>query len=158
MLTYFDLVRYASLRKLTICTTILFSCSSIIYFLPLDLVQRFGYNFYLNGVLISVSQLLSFPFILFLIENLKRRDFIVKCLVAVMIFSLLLLWIDSSSVCTGKCRSGGQMFLFFAIRFAVSLEFPVLFIFIFELYPSQVATLSYAVGAIMWNFPNIFLA
>jgi len=51
----------------------------------------------------------------------------------------------------------GQLLFFFLVRFAISLEFPILYVFIFELYPAQVSVISFSLGSLMWNMPNIFL-
>ena len=51
-LTYLDLFRYKSVRKVSICSMLIFFSMSVVYFVPNNLANQFGFNFYLNGVLL----------------------------------------------------------------------------------------------------------
>lgn len=121
VLTYIDLFRYKSLRKITISSMILFFSSSILFFMPLNLVTQFGFNFYLNGLIINLSELISFPFSLYFVRTLKRRVFICRCLVVAFMASFILVFIDNNRICVNNCwniRMVGELLLFFLLRFA----------------------------------------
>lgn len=71
--TYIDLVRYPSLRWITIWAFVLFFCSSFLYFAPLIIVDEFGFDFYVNGVILNVSELVTLVISYFFITSLKRK-------------------------------------------------------------------------------------
>ena len=121
LLTYIDLFRYKSLRNITVSSMILFLSSSILFFMPLNLVTQFGFNFYLNGLIINLSELISFPFSLYFVRTLKRRTFVCRCLVVALIASFMLVFIDKNMICVDNCwnaRMVGELLLFFLLRFA----------------------------------------
>lgn len=71
--TYLDLVKYASLRGTTIVLTFLFLFSSVLYFAPLTIVDQFGFDFFLNGIILNCSELLTYFLSLNVIVSLERK-------------------------------------------------------------------------------------
>jgi hypothetical protein len=71
--TYFDLLRYRSLRSITLCMMVVFIAIHILYYAPLMLIDEFGFDFYLNGIVVNLSELITYPISYFVIIKLKRR-------------------------------------------------------------------------------------
>ena len=160
LLTYIDLFRYKSLRRITIPSMILFLSSSILFYMPFYLVTQFGFNFYFNGLIINLSELISFPFCLYSVRTLKRRGFVCMCLVVALLASFILVFIDKNRICTQNCwnvRMVGELGLFIILRFFICMEFQIIYVYIFELYPSQVAVMSFSIESLMVNLSNAFL-
>ena len=58
--TYLDLFRYPSLRVMAICTMMMYFSNNFVYYSPLALVDQFGFNFFLNGVILNVAEFITF--------------------------------------------------------------------------------------------------
>ena len=134
MLTFCDLLRYKSLRKVTLCSSIMFITCSMIYFIPNNIVDQFGFDFYLNGVFIYSIQLIVAPVMIFLIKTVERRSFLVGCTVVILVCSFAILPLDRTSICTHNCwnaRLIGEMILFFALRLATSVMEYLIYVYCF---------------------------
>lgn len=44
-----------------------------LYYAPLMLIKEFGFDFYINGVLINISELITYFFTYYFITKLERR-------------------------------------------------------------------------------------
>ena len=51
----------------------------------------------------------------------------------------------------------GELVLFIILRIFNCMEFQIIYVYIFELFPSQVAVMSFSIGSLMVNLPNTFL-
>ena len=63
-------------------------------------------------------------------------------------------------MCTENCWNLKQiveLIVFFVMRFAISLQYQVLFLYVAELYPAQVSALGLGFGCLMVAVPNVFL-
>lgn len=97
--TYLDLLRLPSLRKITI-TLIFFSVlSAILYFSPLTIVDQFGFNFYLNGVLLNISELMTYLVSFNIITQVRRKHLFSMCFVGAALCSFALIFLNRKEVC-----------------------------------------------------------
>lgn len=92
-LTYLDLFRYKSLRQTSILMSLIFACTTFLYYAPLMLVDSFGFDFYVNGVLINTSELLTYCVSYFTIAKIRRKllSQILFSLAAICCFALIFL-------------------------------------------------------------------
>jgi hypothetical protein len=131
--TYVDLFRFASLRRVSLVSIVLFFFGSVLYFAPLALVAQFGFNFFLNGLIVHGSQLPTFFFSILGISYVKRKYLLNIFLLISLVCSVALTFFVQSTVCTVNCWNptmAVQLVLFFILRFCVSLVYTVLFIYI----------------------------
>ena len=102
-LTYLDLFRFRSLRKVSAFTSLAFFSTSVAYFVPNYMTNQFGFNFYDNGLLIFGTELVAAPIALCLIQRLERRKFLIICSGFTLLCSLALIPLDKSYICTHDC-------------------------------------------------------
>lgn len=98
--TYYDLVKYPSLRYITIWTTLLWICTSFLYFAPLIIIDEFGFDFYINGLIINVTELVTFIYTYFYITSMKRKVFNIAAFAIAFVTSTALIFINKEEVCT----------------------------------------------------------
>lgn len=55
MFSFVDLFRYLSLRRLTLFVGLTIFAVDFLYYAPVMLIDEFGFNFFLNGVLLNCS-------------------------------------------------------------------------------------------------------
>ena len=130
------------------------------YFIPNNIVDQFGFNFYLNGVFIYSIQLAAAPITLFLVKYIERKNFLVICTCILLVCSLAVIPLDKTTICTHNCwnaRVAGEMVLFFVFRLTSSFVEYLIYVYCFELFPIQVSMLIFSFLAIMFNLPNTFL-
>ena len=60
---------------MTIFLMLLFFALNILYYAPAMLIDEFGFDFYLNGVIINVSELITYVVSYFVVTKIKRRKF-----------------------------------------------------------------------------------
>ncbi len=98
--TYLDLFKYASLKKITICTALMFFSINFLYYAPLMLISQFGLDFYMNGVIVNLSDLVTYPFSYYFILTLKRRKFNIFASIAAFACSFALVFLYTNKICT----------------------------------------------------------
>ena len=159
-LTYLDLFRFRSLRKVSVFTSLAFFSTSIAYFVPNYKVDQFGFDFYFNGVFIFGTELVVAPIALCLIQRLERRKFLIACSIVSLICSLVMIPLDKSYICTHNCwitRFDAEMIVFFILRFFSSFSFITMYIYCLELFPTQVSMLAFNFLGIMLEIPSLFV-
>lgn len=113
------------MRPTTISAALLFCFSSFIAFLPLYLVGQFGFNFYLNGIILNLSEILIFPIVLYFINSLPRKKFLIYCYIAILILSLPLIILNQSNIHIngfGDPRLLVVLACFFLVRAIITME------------------------------------
>lgn len=143
-LTYLDLFRYESLRSTTICFSFLCCFGACLYFAPLLIVNEFGFDFYINGIIANCSELAIYPFAVSFIKGASRKKLCKISLIIQLLCSLALTFINNKEVCQKDCWNGrliSELILFFILRFFGAVMFSALLLFVSEQYPSQVAAL-----------------
>lgn len=69
-----DLFRYKSIRfiSIAVCLLTLFIC--ILYYGPLILIEKLSFNLYINALVVTSSELVTYPFSYFFIQKIKRQQ------------------------------------------------------------------------------------
>ncbi len=120
---YLDLFRYKSLRTKSIFIGIIIFSVDFLYYGPLMLIDQFGFNFYINGVIINISELITYVFSYFLIVKLKRRFFGIVMFSIALVCSFILIYVSEKVMCTNDCWSAKiiiQLIVIFIFRFVIS--------------------------------------
>lgn len=145
---------------MTICSCLLFFCINILYYAPLMLVDEFGFDFYLNGVLINLSDLLTYIFSYSMVTTLKRKKFNMLASAVSLACSFLLIFLHAKEICTEDCwtpRIVFELLVVFLMRVFVAFMFQLIFVYMTELYPVQVVGLGIGLGCIVGSIPDIFI-
>lgn len=101
-----DLFRYSSLRMITLCSITLFFAANILYNAPLMLIDEFGFDFYLNGVILNVSELITYFFTFVFITHIPRKTLNITTSAVSFVCSFLLIFIHTRRICSGdECSS-----------------------------------------------------
>jgi hypothetical protein len=140
---------------------VFFFFASILFFAPYVVSAQFGFNFYLNGIIINGAELINFIFSISAITKVKRKTLFRVVFLICLGCSVVLLFLVKSTVCTSNCWNAGmilQLGLFFVLCFCLNMQYCVLFVFITELYPIQVANIGIGFSMIVSCLPNIFLS
>ena len=130
------------------------------YYAPAMLIDQFGFDFYLNGLIIFLSELITYFVGYCTIKKLKRKRInIIGSLVA-LICSFVLVFLHTKEICTENCWNARNIFeliMIFVMRFFVSFIYQVFYIYITELYPTQVVGLGIGFTATAGALPVMFI-
>lgn len=159
-----DLFVFPSTRFITIWVILLCFTCNFIYLAPTLITDQFGFDFYLNGVILNASELLTYFVSYFCITRLPRRTFNLVSMTIVFLSCLLLAFLSSNSICTHDCfnpKVVASLVAFFVMRFFLSFFYQLLYIYITELFPVQIVGsalgLSFLVGSSLNPFTPGFL-
>lgn len=124
------------------------------------LVDQFGFDFYLNGVLVNLSDLATYFFSYTLVTRIKRRQFNMAASVVAFLSSFVLIFLHTKQICSGDCWSARIVFellVIFVMRVFVAFLFQLLYVYLTELYPVQVVGLGIGLGSIVGSVPVVFI-
>ena len=124
MLTIWDLFRFNSVRPLSISLGLIFTCIAFLYYAPVMLVNEFGFDFYLNGVLVNGCELVTYFYTYFYIEKMERRWCCLAFLLGTLLCSTGLVFTQTKQICTYNCfkpRLIVELLLVAAMRLCVAL-------------------------------------
>jgi hypothetical protein len=158
--TFVDLFRYVSLRSMSMHLGLVAFSVGFLYYAPVMLIDSFGFDFYLNGVLLNFSELVTYAVSFFLIGDLKRRKLAIWMFTAGLACSIVLFFLHSDAICLQNCWNAKTVFELITVlilRFAVALEFQVFLIYLNELYPTQVAGMGFSYVSVVGTLPNVFI-
>jgi MFS family permease len=158
--TYWDLLRYRSLRRVTLLMMLLFVSVNILYYAPAMLIDQFGFDFYLNGLILNLSELGTYFLSYFTVTRLPRRTFNILGSGVALAASFALIFLHTKEICSEDCwnpRDVLELVVIFAMRFFVSFVFQVLFVYITELYPIQVVGLAIGLTGTAGAIPVMFI-
>lgn len=98
------------------------------------LIDEFGFDFYLNGVILNVSELITYFFTFVYITRIPRKTLNITTSAVSFFCSFLLIFIHTRRICSGAdCSSHRvvlEMVTLFILRFAVSLIYQVLYLYV----------------------------
>lgn len=123
------------------------------------LVDQFGFDFYLNGVIINLPDLAIY-FFYTLVIRIKRRQYNMAASMIALVSSFLLIFLHTKQICTGDCWSARVLFellVIFVMRIFVAFLFQLLYVYLTELYPVQVVGLGIGLGSIVGLMPVVFI-
>lgn len=142
------------------CSALLFLGNNFLYNAPSMLVDKFGFDFYLNSVILNTSELCTYFFSYFTITRLRRRLLNIITSIVCLMASFCLIFLHSNQICQTNCDEGkmiAELVVTFILRFAISLQFQVLFLYAIELFPMQVGGMALGLCCIVGHVPNVFL-
>ena len=144
----FDLFKYSSIRKESI--SFLFT-NFLINLIALSngvIVGIIGFNATLNQTLINISELLSLPFLILLIPNIRRKKsgFIATSICSIS--SFLTIFIHVPSNCENCSSAFFQMMLILITRFLFYFQICVFQVSQTEFYPVSIRSIGIGAGGI----------
>lgn len=107
MITPLDLCRFASLRLVTICMCFLSFALYALYYGPVLVIDKIGFNIYVSSYVVQFSELIVYIPLYFLVNKLQRqRSGIILFSVAAVCASLLL-FVTKPADCGDFCFEAG---------------------------------------------------
>jgi len=107
---------------------------SFIYYAPFLLVGQFGFNFFLNGILLDVAELLTYFLTVTLITSLKRKKLFLITASITLLSAFTLVFLDSGRLCTGNhcwnVKQVAALIMMFIMKFAGAIQFIVISVYI----------------------------
>lgn len=145
---------------MSVCVGVVAFCVDFLYYAPVMLISEFGFDFYLNGVLINISELATYVLTYFFIARIPRRQLAVAMFAGALLCSFALVFLNGHSLCEHDCWKVGALLevcVVLVLRFAVALEFQVFLIYLNELLPTQVAGTGFSYASIIGTLPSVFI-
>ena len=68
-----DLFRYPSIRFISIAICILSTFIYVLYYGPLMLMSKLSFSLYINALVVTASELITYPFSYFFIHKIPRQ-------------------------------------------------------------------------------------
>jgi hypothetical protein len=102
------------------------------------LVNQFGFNFFINGILLAVSEAVTYPFVFFTVGRLKRKKVFYVTASIIFFSAFALIFLNQGKICTSNCWNTGlvaELVLFLVLLFSAGILFQVLIIYMYELFP-----------------------
>jgi hypothetical protein len=128
--SFFDLVRFDSLKKNTLHLSIIFFFLSSLYIGPNSAIDQFEVNIFLLQIILSLSDCLAYPIACCFIADTKRKNIGIKCFVLSAIFNLVAFFIINDEDCPTCISHIAKLLMMFCSRFCVSYYYGVLFIYV----------------------------
>ena len=145
-----DLFKFKSLRGMTLML-ILLQCTIIFeFYAPALMLDKFKLDIFINGLVIGVSEILSYPICYFLIMKTRRRLAAYACFAATFLCSAVLTFMweqEDEDPDIGK--SIGVLVFIFVFRFAISVEYTFFYVYFNELFPTQIRVIGTSVVSVM---------
>jgi hypothetical protein len=88
------------------------------------LIDEFGFNFFLNGVLLNCSELITYVVSYFTIAKLRRRHLGLLLFSIALVCSFALVFLHKSAICEDNCWSVAmvmELLIIFVFRFCTAL-------------------------------------
>lgn len=133
-----DLIRYKSLRTLTIALLGICISTSILYYGPTLIIDQFGFDIYTSQTVLNIADLFCYYPLMVMVDKVKRRRTISLLFSIATFMSIILSFITKPDNCDGCSIAYIQLALIFVFRFSISMMFGLLFIYITEVYPIRV--------------------
>lgn len=103
MITPLDLWRFASLRLITLCMCFLSFALYALYYGPVLVIDKIGFNIYVSSYVVQFSELIVYIPLYFIVNKIKRqRSGLILFSVAAICASLLL-FITKPADCGDFC-------------------------------------------------------
>jgi hypothetical protein len=84
------LIRYASLRKVTLLVGFLHIITCLAFFGPAITTEKFSLNVYTNGLILAISYLLAFPICFSVINKYPRQRITFTCFAVAAVLACLM--------------------------------------------------------------------
>jgi hypothetical protein len=136
--------------------------TSFIYYAPFLLVGQFGFNFFLNGAILDVAELITYFLTVSLIPSFKRKKLFFTTASITFVSALAMLFLNQGgAICTGNhCWGAAQiaaLVMMFVMKFSGAIQFIVISVYICEMYPTQIAAIGLGISCMILCTPGIFI-
>ena len=110
---------------------IIVQCTVIFaFYAPALMLDKFNLSLYINGLVVGVSEIISYPVAYVMITRITRKKTAYGCFATTFICSVVLIFIwDQGNDNASIAGSIGVLVLIFVFRFAISLEYTVFYIY-----------------------------
>ena len=143
-----DLIRYKSLRALTLAFLGICISTSILYYGPTLIIDQFGFDIYTSQTVLNIADLFCYYPLMVMIDKVRRRRSSGILFTIATFMSVILSFITKPDNCDGCSIAYIQLALIFVFRFAISMIFGLLFIYCAEVYPTRVRNISSGMFAV----------
>ena len=83
---------------------------SFLYFMPFLMISQFGFNFFINGVIFSASEIFTYILAFCIVTHCKRKNMFYVVLSVILSASFVLIFISTNKICTSNCWNFTQIF------------------------------------------------
>jgi MFS family permease len=142
--TVVDLFCYKSVRNITVGLIVLNIVLGLLFFGPVLILSEFELNIFVEGLVVGLSEFVSYPLCYYLITRTKRQLLAYRCFAVAAACQILLIFVwnqGATANFSSTYESCLLMLLIFVFRFAISVEYAFFFVYVNELFPTQVRVL-----------------
>lgn len=110
------------------------------FYAPALMLDKFKMDIFINGLVVGVSEIISYPFCYFLIMKSKRLNIAYICMATTAVCSgvLIFIWKQDQDEAGDIGSNIGVLALIFIFRFAISTEYTFFYVYFNEVYPTQI--------------------
>lgn len=110
---------------LTLMLIVIFSTVNMIYYAPSLMIAQFNLSIYINGVVVSSSQVIAGAVSMYLILNCRRRfiAFVTFAVVLGCSTALIFLWDQSQETASSTGSNIAVLVLLFTMELALTIEY-----------------------------------
>lgn len=146
-ITPIDIFRFPSLRMKSVCSCLLFALINWLYFGPVFIVDKLGFNPYISQIIVIMSELTAYPISYLVIERMPRNKSGLICFAIVVFFNGILVFANKTDNCVECFSNYLEIFCIFSSRFFVSFYFSIFFLYVTELFPLRARGMGFGVGS-----------
>jgi hypothetical protein len=130
---------------------IVLQCTIIFeFYAPALMLDKFKMNIFINGLVVGVSEIISYPICYSIIMKSKRQYVAYACFAAAFVCSMILTFIwNQNEENPNIGESIGVLILIFIFRFAVSVEYTFFYVYFNEVYPTQIRVIATSLISVM---------
>lgn len=161
MITPLDLCRFASLRLTTICLCFISFAVYALYYGPVLVIDRIGFNIYVSSYVVQFSELIVYAPLYMVVDKVPRQK------AGMILFSIaglcasILLFISKPAGCEFCPEAVFELVIVAVFRSSSALYFIIMYIYMVELFPARSramgAGISSSVGTLASSLSPIIL-
>ena len=133
-----DLCRFGSLRVITICLSLLGFFSYAMYYAPTLIIGQFGFNIYINNIMVTVADTFSLIALVFYVTKIPRRSSSLVFFLIATVLALILVFVTVPDGCDICAESITQLVIIVIFRFCGAFVVNIYQIYMCELFPARV--------------------
>lgn len=145
LITPLSLINGSRMKIIFSCVCILSLSIYLLYYGPLILISKLSTNLYISALIVTISEVITFPFTYFYIHKMKRIT-LGKFMYGISGFSAFVLVFLIPNICEkngNDCENKNsnilsylELFFVFVFRFCSSLQFSVFLVYCNEVFPT----------------------
>ena len=97
-----DLFHFGSLRNITINMLLLGFLSYAMYYAPTLIIEQYGFNIYINNIMVTIADTIGFLILLFYLAKIPRKTSCILCFLIATTLALILVFFtvpDDCDIC-----------------------------------------------------------